>query len=171
MLLTLILTLTLSHFLTLSLSQSLTLSHSHTLSISHWITLDMHAEQLLFSSLCSKVTLTLSRSHSHTLSLSHSHTLSISHSITLDMLNKFCFHVKAQKSLFIAENCNAFFLTAATTASCEFRVHRAGSQLKMKNALGLISGPNTPLYNDESLYLQKLSTRLTCFLLVTRWFI
>ena len=26
-----------------------------------------------------------------------------------DMLNKFCFHVYAQKSLFLAENCNAFF--------------------------------------------------------------
>ena len=25
-----------------------------------------------------------------------------------DMLNNFCFHVWAQKSLFIAENCNAF---------------------------------------------------------------
>ena len=25
------------------------------------------------------------------------------------MLNKFCFHVYAQKSLFIAENCNGFF--------------------------------------------------------------
>ena len=26
------------------------------------------------------------------------------------MLNNFCFHVYAQKSLFIAENCYAFFL-------------------------------------------------------------
>ena len=31
--------------------------------------------------------------------------LSISHSLTLDMLNKFCFDLYAQKSLFIAENC------------------------------------------------------------------
>ena len=30
---------------------------------------------------------------------SHSHTLSISHSLTLDMLNNFCLHVYAQKSL------------------------------------------------------------------------
>ena len=30
-----------------------------------------------------------------------------------DMLNNFCFHLYAQNSLFIAENCNAFFLTAA----------------------------------------------------------
>ena len=63
------------------------------------------------------------------------------------MLNNFCFHVYAQKSLFIAENCNAFFLTSMfffdktfhlcffwdhiSTLTCEFRVHRAGSQLKM----------------------------------------
>ena len=35
--------------------------------------------------------------------------LSISHSITLNMLNKFCFHLYAENSLFIVENCNAFF--------------------------------------------------------------
>ena len=28
-----------------------------------------------------------------------------------DMLNNFCFHVYAQKSWFIGENANAFFLT------------------------------------------------------------
>ena len=99
-----------SHILTLShsqnsLSHTLTSSHSFTLSFTH----SWHAEQVLFSSLCSKVTLTLSCSHSHTLSLSHSHTLSISHSLTLDMLNKFCFHLYAQISLFIGENCDVFF--------------------------------------------------------------
>ena len=47
------------------------------------------------------------------------------------MLNNFCVHVYAQKSLFIAENCNAFFWTsAAAAAPCEFRVSRPGSQLK-----------------------------------------
>ena len=40
-------------------------------------------------------------------------TLSISHSLTLDMLNNFCFHVYAQKSLFIGENDNEYFWTAA----------------------------------------------------------
>ena len=30
-----------------------------------------------------------------------------------DMLNKFCFHLYAQKLLFIGENCNGFFLTSA----------------------------------------------------------
>ena len=34
-----------------------------------------------------------------------------------DMLNNFCFHLYAQKSLFIAENCNAFFLTPAAAAA------------------------------------------------------
>ena len=51
------------------------------------------------------------KSHSHTPTLSHSHslTLSISHSLTLNMLNNFCFHVYAQKSLFKVENVNGFF--------------------------------------------------------------
>ena len=49
-----------------------------------------------------------------------------------DMLNNFCFHVQAQKSLFIAENCNGIFwdLLTLITLTCEFRNHRAGSQLK-----------------------------------------
>ena len=59
------------------------------------------------------LTLTLSL----TLALSHSQTLSISLSISLDLLNKFCFHLYAQKSLLIAENCNAFFLTAPSAPS------------------------------------------------------
>ena len=83
-----------SHSVTLNLTLSLTISHSlnphtlsiltptqsshslnpHNLSISHSINLSFthsqHAEQLLFSCLCSKVTLPLS------------------HSLTLDMLNR-----------------------------------------------------------------------------------
>ena len=57
------------------------------------------------------------------------------------MLNNFCFHLYAQKSLFIAENCNAFFFDKTfhlcffwdhiSTRSIDIRVHRAGSQLKM----------------------------------------
>ena len=39
-----------------------------------------------------------------------------------DMLNNFCFHVYAQKSLFNVK---------ASSSSREFRVHRAGSQLKI----------------------------------------
>ena len=65
----------LSHFHTLSLSHTLALSHSLILSF----TLSRHAEQLLFSCLGSKVTLSLS----HSLTLSHSHTLSFSHSLSL----------------------------------------------------------------------------------------
>ena len=78
------------------------------------------SEQLLFSCRCSKLTLTPSHSHSHT------------HSITLDMLNNFCFHVYAQKSLFLAKIALRFLdhSHCIITLSCEFRVHRAGSQLK-----------------------------------------
>ena len=50
------------------------LSHSFNLSFTH----SRHAEQLLFSCICSKVTFTLS--HSHSFSLSHSFNLSFTHS-------------------------------------------------------------------------------------------
>ena len=160
MLLTLILTLTLSHYLTISLFLTLTLfqslieslltcwttfvfismlkSHSHTLtltlSLSHTLSLSnslnlsfnhsWHAEQVLFSCLGSKVAVysrklqwffwTSSSSREFWVHRAgsqlkiQSHTLWISHSITLDMLNNFCFHLYAQKSLFIGENCNGF---------------------------------------------------------------
>ena len=36
-----------------------------------------------------------------------------------DMLNSFCFHVYAQKSLFIGENANGFFRTSSSSASPE----------------------------------------------------
>ena len=35
---------------------------------------------------------------------------------TLYMLNKFCFHLYAQKSLLIAENCNGFFWTSSSSS-------------------------------------------------------
>ena len=105
-----------NHSLSLSHSHSFSLLHSFNLSLNH----SRHAEQLLFSSLCSKLTLTLS----------HSHTLSISHSITLDMLNNFCFHVYAQKSLFIGKKLQFFDISLLSTLTCYIRCHRAGSQLK-----------------------------------------
>ena len=55
----------------------ISLSQSHSLSFTH----SRHTEQLLFSCLCSKVTLSLS--HSHTLSHSHYLTLSLSRSHSL----------------------------------------------------------------------------------------
>ena len=67
------------------------------------------------------------------LSLSLLSQLSLSHSLSLDMLNNFCFHVYAQKSLFKVENVNAYFLTSSSSAASaprEFANHRAGSQLK-----------------------------------------
>ena len=52
-----------------------------------------------------------------------------------DMLTNFCFHVYAQKSVFICENCTGFFLTSTilSTRACDIRVHRAGSQLKIRD--------------------------------------
>ena len=50
-----------------------------------------------------------------------------------DMLNNFCFHVYAQKSLYIGENARLFFYLLISTRACDIRVHRAGSQLKMSN--------------------------------------
>ena len=66
-------------------------------------------------------------------SLSHSPTLSIFHSLTLNLLNNFCFHVYAQNSLLIGED-GLFDTLLLITLSCEFRVHRACSQLKMSES-------------------------------------
>ena len=151
MLLTLILTLTLSHYLTLS--------HSHTLSISHWITLDM------LNNFCFHLYAQNSLSHSLSLNLSLSHSHSFSHSVTLSFTH---FHVYAQKSLshslthsfslshsfnlsfnhswhaeqvLFSSLCSkvavyrrklqCFFFDSTITLTCDIRVHRAGSQLKI----------------------------------------
>ena len=133
----------------------ISLSHSHSLSFTH----SRHTEQLLFSCLCSKVTLSLS--HHVTISMSHFHTLtiSLSHSITLHMLNNFCFHVYAQKSLshshtlsftlsrhaeqllfsclgskvtVYSRKLQCFFWDLILSIlTCYFRCHEAGSQLKI----------------------------------------
>ena len=79
----------------------------NSLSISHSLTLDM-LNNFFFMSMIKSRSLTFKLSHSHTLTLSHSLNLSISHSLTLDMLNNFCFHVYAQKSVFIGQNVNVF---------------------------------------------------------------
>ena len=63
------------------------------------------------------VFMSMLKSHSLTLTLSQSHTLSISHLLTLDMLNNFCFHLYAEKSLFIGENCNTFITSSAPPPS------------------------------------------------------
>ena len=49
------------------------------------------------------------------------------------MLNNFCFHVYAQKSLIKVKMTMLFLTSSATAASapCDIRVHRAGSQLKI----------------------------------------
>ena len=88
--------LSLSHSLTLSLSHSFSLSHSLNLSFNH----SRHAEQLLFSCLCSK------------------------------------FAVYRWKWwLFLTKLFIYVFLDHISTRSCDWTVHRAGSQLKMSSAL------------------------------------
>ena len=75
----------------------------------------------------------------------------LSHSLSLDMLNNFCFHIYAQKWLFIGENCNVFLghqwvffdKTVSSTLSCEFRIHRAGSQLKILDVSQKLGTRNT----------------------------
>jgi len=122
------------------------------------------SEQLLFSCVSSKVSIcnhSLSLSLSH--SLTHSHTLSISHSLTLDMLSKFCFHLYAQKSLFIGENCNAFFdlLLSSTTRSTDIRVHRAGSQLIIiRYNILIIHGKCTRFFHLNQIHLSLLHESL-----------
>ena len=54
------------------------------------------------------------------LSLSHLPTHTLTHSFSLNMLNNFCFHVYAQKSLFIGKNGNAFFDHIIHTRTCDF---------------------------------------------------
>ena len=73
-----------------------------------------HAEQLLFWSLCSKVSIcnyvTCHMLHV-TCRMSHVTCLmSNAYVDPWDMLNNFCFHVYAQMSLFMGENDNVFFL-------------------------------------------------------------
>ena len=106
-------TLTFSH----SFSLSLTLSHSHTQSISH--SLSTWWTTFIFISML--------KSHFHT----HSHSFSLSHSFT---------HSRHAEQLWFSSLCSKFIAKIAMwffyililiiTLSCEFRVHRAGSQLK-----------------------------------------
>ena len=93
-----------------------------------------------------------------------------------DMLNNFCFHVYAQKSLFIAENCNAFFWHQwvffdktfhlcffwdhITTLSCDISVHRAGSQLKTFYPLALIFTRGRLLHRFRTRIAAQISTQI-----------
>ena len=126
------------HFLTLTRSHSLTVTLSHSLTLtlsSHSFTHSWHAEQLLFSCLCWKVTLSLSHSltltlsHSLTLTLSHSHTLSVSHSWHAEQL---LFSCLCSKVTVYRWKWQWFFFDSSIiiTLTCYFTVHRACSQLK-----------------------------------------
>ena len=74
----------------------------------------LNSEQLLFScvsskvSICNYVTCRMSHVTCH---------MSNAYVDRWDMLINFCFHVYAQKSLFIAENCNGLFWTSSSSSS------------------------------------------------------
>jgi len=148
-----------------------------------WETHSQHAEQLLFSCLCSKVTPSLS--HSVTL------TLSISHSLSWHAVNNFCFHVYAhchtlshcrtlmchvyaQKSLFYSRKCQLFFGTSSSSSPSpvSLRVHRAGSQLKSKNTDTLHGRCVNYRFPVSSFQLKiKISSRFLATFVTTRTFL
>ena len=127
MLLTLILTL--SHYLTLSLFLTLTLFQSLIESLlTCWTT-------FVFISMLKSHShiLSLSLSHSHSFSLSHSFNLSFNHSRHAEQV---LFSSLCSKVAVYRRKLQCFFFdtlstsTSTITLTCEFRVHRAGSQLK-----------------------------------------
>ena len=114
--------------LILTLSHYLTLSHSPTLSISHWITLDM------LKNFCFHLYAQKSLSRSHTLTLTHSLSLSLSHSLNLSFnhsrhAEEVLFSCLGSKVAVYSRKLQWFFFDLRTL-TCEFWVHRAGSQLK-----------------------------------------
>ena len=127
----------LPHFLTptLSHSHSFSLSHSFNLSFTHFL----HAEQLLFSCVCSKLTLTLS--HSHSLTLSRYLTLTLFQSLIQSLSTcwtSFVF-ISMLKSRCNSRKLQWFFFWTSSSSSAsaprEFANHRAGSQLKITKIL------------------------------------
>ena len=65
------------------------------------------------------------------------------------MLNNFCFHVYAQKSLFIAENCNGFFWTAPPyPLTLEF-LELVPSQLKTVSKINPLNLLTCPKYSPS----------------------
>jgi len=87
--------------------------------------------------------------------------LRLSHSLSLDMLNNFCFHVYAQKSLFIAENCNTFFFDIISVSTLCQANHRAGSQLKMSECLTKTGNQITLSHTHSLTLLQSHSLSYT----------
>ena len=87
------------------------------------LNLFLHAEQLLFSWLCSKVTL----------SLTYSLTLSFTLSRYAEQLLFSCLGSKVTVYKLVM-----FFWDILLTLTCEFRCHRAGCQLKTTRKKGLV---------------------------------
>ena len=85
------------------------------------------------------------------------------------MLNNFCFHVYAQKSLSIGENDDAFFWTHIHHSTRARRAHRAGSQLKMLSSnisTHIACCDNVPvrLFDDRQLSYIGGGNQLQCLL-------
>ena len=118
--------------LTLSQSLTLTLSFSHSLSLS---------EHLLFSCVCSKITVYSRKLQCFTVTLSHSHTFTLpfSHSLILSFIlswhaEQLLFSCVCSKVTVYSRKLQCFFFTSASSSPDPvtlFRVHRAGSQLKI----------------------------------------
>ena len=119
---------------------TLSLSHSRTLALFQSLI------QSLLTCWTTFVLISMLKTHPHTFSLSLSLAISLSLFLTLTVSHSlihslstcwttfvFMFMLKSHCLVFIAENCNAFFWTAATTTTTPsryFRSHRAGYQLK-----------------------------------------
>ena len=102
------------------------------LSLSHSLTLDM-LNNFCFHVYAQK---SLSLSHSLTFTLSHYHTLTLSHFHTLSFsrhAEQVLFSCLGSKFAAYSRKLQCFFgdLLSLITLSCEFRSHRAGSQLKI----------------------------------------
>ena len=73
------------------------------------------------------------------------------------MLNNFCFHVYAQKSLFIAENCNGFFGTSSSAAPSPVTLQsrRGGKTTKVPDFRAAIT-VTTLTMNENAFSLPKI---------------
>ena len=142
--------------LTISLSRYLTLSHSHTLSISHWITLDMlsnfyfenKAKNIWTSDKCWEPA-----------------KLALSNSL---MLNNFCFHVYAQKSL-----SHSLTLTLSFSLSHSFNlsfIHSQHAEQLFFMSMLKIDSHTFSLSHSLTLFqslIHSLSTRWTTFVFMS----
>ena len=112
-------------------------------------TLSRHAEQLLFSCLCSKVTLTLFRFHYFRYFHYFHNFQSLIQSLST-CWTSFVFMSMLKSRCLLPKTAMVFFdIISSSTLSCDIWVHRAGSQLKT---------------------LKMLAARLQLIMLANRWY-